>query len=133
MSAQKNVFGNTLEPCSVDPMTGWYRDGSCATGDMDTGTHVMCARVTDEFLEFSKARGNDLTTPQPAYRFSGLQAGDQWCLCALRWKEALLAGVAPPLVLASTHERALEFVSLDQLRSYAVPATVKDAVSPREN
>ena len=93
----------------------------------------MCARVTDEFLEFSKARGNDLTTPQPAYRFSGLQAGDQWCLCALRWKEALLAGVAPPLVLASTHERALEFVSLDQLRSYAVPATVKDAVSPREN
>lgn len=133
MSAQKNVLGQPLQPCSVDPMTGFYRNGSCETGDMDHGTHVICSRVTEAFLVFSKKRGNDLSTPRPEYNFPGLKAGDKWCLCALRWEEALLAGVAPPVVLASTHERALEFVSLDSLRSHAVPANDAAAVSPSDN
>lgn len=133
MSAQKNVLGQPLQPCSVDPMTGFYRNGSCETGDMDHGTHVICSRVTEAFLVFSKKRGNDLSTPRPEYNFPGLKPGDKWCLCALRWEEALLAGVAPPVVLASTHERALEFVSLDSLRSHAVPANDATAVSPSDN
>ena len=133
MSAQLNVLGQAIEPCSVDPMTGWFRDGSCRTNDMDQGTHVICARVTEAFLAYSKSRGNDLITPRPDYNFPGLKAGDQWCLCALRWREALLAGVAPPVVLASTHERALEYVNLDQLRSHAVPNADASAVSPVDN
>ena len=116
----RNVLGQPLEPCSLDPLTGFFRDGSCRTDEMDTGTHVVCARVTEEFLAFSRARGNDLVTPRPEYHFPGLRPGDRWCLCALRWKEALRAGVAPPVSLAGTHERALEFVELDELRSYAV-------------
>lgn len=115
-----NVLGEPLEPCSVDPLTGFFRDGSCRTNEMDHGTHVICARVTEEFLAFSRERGNDLITPRPEYDFPGLKPGDRWCLCALRWKEALRAGVAPPVSLASTHQRALEFVELDELRSYAV-------------
>ena len=122
MSAQRNVFGEALKPCSVAPMTGFYRTGSCETGDMDSGTHVMCARVTEAFLAYSRSRGNDLITPRPEYSFPGLKAGDRWCLCALRWLEAEEAGVAPPLVLESTHERALEFVSLESLRAHAIPA-----------
>ena len=133
MSAQKNVLGEPLQPCSVDPMTGFFRNGSCETGDMDTGTHVVCARITEAFLAYSKSRGNDLITPRPEYQFPGLKAGDRWCLCALRWKEALHAGVAPPLVLAATHERALEFVSIDDLRSHAVPADDPAAANPIEN
>jgi len=114
-------------------MTGYYRNGSCQTDDMDTGTHVVCARVTAPFLAFSKARGNDLTTPRPGHRFPGLKPGDQWCLCALRWKEAQLAGVAPPLVLAATHERMLDYASLEELRSHAVPAHDPKAANPTDN
>ena len=133
MSAQRNVLGEPLQVCSVDPMTGFFRNGSCDTGDMDRGTHVVCARVTEAFLAYSRSRGNDLITPRPEYQFPGLKAGDQWCLCALRWKEALLAGVAPPVALASTHERALEFVTLEQLRSHAIPADAAAATDPSEN
>jgi uncharacterized protein len=117
-SAQ-NVLGTALLACSFDPVTGYFRDGCCNTREDDSGSHVICARLTQEFLEFSKARGNDLMTPQPTYRFAGLKAGDRWCLCALRWKEAFLAGVAPLVVLESTHIRALDFVTISQLQSCA--------------
>jgi uncharacterized protein (DUF2237 family) len=114
----KNVLGSPLVPCSYDPLTGYFRDGCCHTDAQDAGSHVICARVTQAFLEFSTRRGNDLVTPRPEYRFRGLRDGDRWCLCALRWKEALAAGVAPPVVLESTHERALDYVSLEQLRAH---------------
>jgi len=115
----RNVLGTELVACSYDPLTGYFRDGCCHTDMHDLGSHVVCAMVTDEFLEFSRSRGNDLSTPRPEYRFAGLQDGDRWCLCALRWKEALAAGVAPAVVLESTHARALEFVTLEQLQEYA--------------
>jgi uncharacterized protein (DUF2237 family) len=114
-----NVLGTELVPCSYDPLTGYFRDGCCHTDIHDLGSHVVCAMVTDEFLEFSRSRGNDLSTPRPEYRFAGLKDGDRWCLCALRWKEALAAGVAPAVVLECTHARALEFVTLEQLQEYA--------------
>ena len=114
----KNVLGGELEPCSFDPVTGFYRDGCCSTGADDAGAHVVCARVTAEFLEFSKSAGNDLSTPQ--FGFAGLQPGDQWCLCAARWQEAFEAGMAPEVVLEATHMRALEWVNLDDLRRHAV-------------
>jgi len=114
----KNVLGTELQPCSLDPLTGFYRDGCCNTGADDAGVHAVCARVTAEFLEFSKAAGNDLSTPQPG--FPGLRPGDQWCLCAARWAEALAAGAAPPVVLESTHACVLEWVSLDELRAHAI-------------
>ena len=117
-----NVLGQALVPCSYDPLTGFFRDGCCHTREDDTGSHVICARVTAAFLEFSLARGNDLVTPRPEYRFTGLKPGDRWCLCALRWKEALQAGVAPPVVLACTHARALAVVSLEELQAHAYPA-----------
>ena len=117
-----NVLGAVLVPCSYDPLTGYYRDGCCNTDDHDQGSHVVCAKVTQEFLDFSLARGNDLVTPRPEHRFVGLEAGDRWCLCAMRWKEALEAGVAPPVVLECTHERALLFVTLAQLQSHAIPS-----------
>lgn len=113
-----NVLGEKLEMCCNEPKTGFYRDGFCHTGPDDAGVHVVCAQMTDEFLAFTKSQGNDLSTPVPAFGFPGLNAGDRWCLCASRWKEALAAGVAPPVVLASTHEKALEIVSLDQLISH---------------
>lgn len=116
----KNVLGGELQPCCLDPITGYYRDGLCRTGPSDTGRHVICARMTAEFLSFTKSRGNDLSTPIPAYQFPGLQPGDQWCLCALRWREAYEARVAPPVVLAATHERALQYVSLAALKECAV-------------
>ena len=116
----KNVLGGELQPCCLDPVTGYYRDGLCRTGPSDTGRHVICARMTAEFLSFTKSRGNDLSTPIPAYQFPGLQPGDQWCLCALRWREAYEAGVAPPVVLAATHERALQYVSLAALKERAL-------------
>jgi len=116
----RNVLGGPLATCCTAPLTGFYRDGSCHTGPQDVGTHVVCAQVTSEFLEFSVARGNDLVTPVPQFHFPGLNPGDKWCLCALRWKEALDAGVAPPVVLAATHEKALEFVSLEDLKRHAV-------------
>ena len=112
------MIGENLEPCSYDPLTGFYRDGCCNTGADDGGAHVVCARVTTEFLEFSKSVGNDLTTPQPG--FGGLRPGDRWCLCAARWQEALEAGAAPEVILEATHVRALEWVSLDDLRRHAV-------------
>jgi len=133
MSNQLNVLGQPLQPCSVDPMTGFFRDGSCTTGDMDHGSHVICTRVTEQFLSYSKRKGNDLSTPRPEYQFPGLKPGDKWCVCALRWEEALLAGVAAPVVLASTHIRALNFVSLDDLRSHAVLAEADGAPSPKDN
>ena len=112
-----NVLGTPLQACSYDPLTGYFRDGCCNTATEDTGSHLICARVTDEFLQFSLEVGNDLSTPRPEYRFKGLKAGDRWCLCALRWKQAYDAGVAPPVILESTHARALDFVSLAQLQS----------------
>jgi hypothetical protein len=115
----RNVLGTELVACSYDPLTGYFRDGCCHTDMHDLGSHVVCAMVTDEFLEFSRSRGNDLSTPRPEYRFAGLEDGDRWCLCALRWKEALAAGVAPAVVLECTHARALEFVTIEQLQEYA--------------
>ncbi len=120
MSLAKNVLGSDLEICCTAPMTGFYRDGSCRTGGGDMGAHVVCAQMTDEFLQFTRLRGNDLSTPMPAFRFPGLKAGDRWCLCASRWKEALDAGAAPPVVLESTHISALEYVSLDELKQFAI-------------
>lgn len=114
-----NVLGSDLQPCSLDPLTGFYRDGCCNTGAEDLGVHVVCARITDEFLEFSKAAGNDLSTPQPASGFDGLTAGDQWCLCASRWKEAFDAGAAPKVVLEATHASVLEWVGLAELKEHA--------------
>ena len=119
----KNVLGGDLFACSYAPLTGFFRDGCCRTGADDLGTHVVCARVTAAFLQFSLERGNDLMTPRPEYRFAGLKPGDRWCLCALRWVEALEAGVAPPVVLEATYERVLEMVDLDVLRKHAYAAT----------
>lgn len=115
----KNVYGDELLPCSADPMTGFYRDGCCTTGAGDVGLHVVCAQMTPEFLEFTKARGNDLSTPMPQFDFPGLKPGDRWCLCALRWKEAREAGVAPPVFLDSTHQAALQVVDLADLLHHA--------------
>ena len=114
----KNVLGGPLQPCSERPLTGFFRDGCCNTSDEDVGAHVVCVRVTREFLEFSAARGNDLTTPHPEFGFAGLQPGDRWCLCGLRWVEALQAGMAPDVVLEATHLNALGVVDLEQLRAY---------------
>ena len=113
-----NVLGTSLVPCSYDPLTGFYRDGCCHTRADDVGTHVICARVTADFLAFSLKRGNDLSTPRPEHRFRGLVAGDRWCLSVLRWKEAWQARVAPPVVLECTHERALDHVMLETLQSF---------------
>ena len=113
-----NVLGEPLEPCSFAPLTGFWRDGHCRTGGEDIGVHGVCAVMTEEFLVFSASVGNDLSTPRPDFGFGGLVAGDRWCLCADRWQEALDAGVAPPVVLESTHARALEWISLDDLRAH---------------
>ncbi len=115
-----NVLGTPLQSCSTEPMTGWFRDGCCETGAQDRGRHIVCAVMTDEFLAFSKSRGNDLTTPMPQYRFPGLKAGDQWCLCLERWREAHKAGAAPRVVLEATHQIALERVTLSTLQQFAV-------------
>ena len=115
-----SVFGRPLESCSDRPKTGFFRDGCCNTSADDRGAHVVCVRVTAEFLAFSRARGNDLSTPSPQHGFPGLQPGDRWCLCAGRWKEALDAGVAPPVFLQATHEEALAVVPLAVLKRYAI-------------
>jgi uncharacterized protein len=120
MAMPKNVLGTELQMCSTDPLTGFYRDGCCRTGPDDHGLHLVCIEVTDDFLAFSKERGNDLSTPNPMYHFPGLKAGDRWCLCVERWKEALDAGMAPMVVLEATHMSALEFVDLEDLEAYAV-------------
>ncbi len=116
----RNVLGGPLAACSDDPLTGFYRDGCCRTGPHDAGRHVVCARMTDAFLEYTRAQGNDLSSPAPDYGFPGLKSGDRWCVCALRWKEAADAGVGPPVVLAATDERALQYVSLADLVYHAV-------------
>jgi hypothetical protein len=119
MAKAKNVLGEELQSCSSDPITGFYRNGCCDTGEGDYGLHLVCAVMTDEFLEFSRKAGNDLSTPMPAYEFPGLQAGDRWCLCVTRWKEAFDAGCAPQVVLAATHVSALEWVNLADLKTHA--------------
>jgi uncharacterized protein (DUF2237 family) len=120
MNRGRNVLGEDMEDCGTSPMTGFFRDGCCRTGPDDLGLHILCAEMTEEFLTFSKMAGNDLSTPMPEYHFPGLQPGDRWCLCVLRWKEALEAGMAPPVVLAATHVSTLEFVDLDDLKAHAV-------------
>ena len=125
-----NVLGTELLSCSFDPLTGFFRDGCCNTDAHDHGSHVVCAKVTAEFLAFSRSRGNDLSTPRPEYRFAGLQPGDRWCLCALRWKEAWEAGVAPPVVLESTHAKALEWIPLDALQAHALVPRTPGASAP---
>ncbi len=112
---ENNVLGTALQPCCFDPKTGYYRDGYCKTGAEDIGTHVVCAIMTDPFLKFTLSRGNNLITPIPYYEFPGLKAGDKWCLCVSRWKEAYLEDVAPPVILEATHEKALEYVTFEML------------------
>ncbi|MCC5617442.1 DUF2237 domain-containing protein [Nostoc sp. CHAB 5836] len=123
MTEAKNVVGGNLEVCCTSPVTGFYRDGFCRTGGQDFGSHVVCAEMTLEFLEFTKSRGNDLSTPVPDFNFPGLKPGDRWCLCASRWEEALDAGVAPPVILSATHARALEVVSLDELKKHPLTSS----------
>lgn len=120
MNNARNVLGEPLKPCSNKPLTGFYRDGCCASGRDDLGRHVVCARVTPEFLEFTRQQGNDLSTPRPEVDFPGLRAGDRWCLCAGRWQEAFEAGVAPRVVLTSTEEGALDVVKLSDLKAHAI-------------
>jgi len=120
MEESVNVFDELLLPCSDNPVTGFYRDGCCNTGNEDAGSHTVCVSVTEEFLEFSKGRGNDLTTAVPQFSFPGLAPGDSWCLCAARWLEAYNSGVAPDVYLTKTHKRALKIVTLDQLKEHAI-------------
>jgi uncharacterized protein (DUF2237 family) len=126
MTGAKNVLNKPLRTCCRDPLTGFYRTGKCDTGPGDDGLHVVCAKMTAEFLKFSRSRGNDLSTPYPEAGFPGLKPGDRWCLCAARWKEAMEAGAAPPVMLAGTHMSALEFVSLDELTAHAVDRPDED-------
>jgi uncharacterized protein (DUF2237 family) len=116
----RSVLGRELETCGTKPMTGWYRDGCCETDENDRGSHTVCAKVTAEFLEFSRARGNDLLTARPEHGFPGLRPGDRWCLCVTRWREAYEAGAAPPIFLAATHERALDVVAREVLVRFAL-------------
>ncbi len=120
MFEPKNVRGGALACCCRSPKTGYFRDGHCHTDETDFGAHVVCALMTEEFLAFTKARGNDLSAPSPASGFPGLKPGDRWCLCASRWREAMEAGAAPPVILAATHQRALEYVSLEELERHAL-------------
>ena len=120
MDAKLNVLGEPLVPCSDDPLTGFFRDGCCNTASEDLGLHAICVRVDAEFLEYSRSRGNDLISPMPEYGFPGLKPGDQWCLCAARWQEALAAGVAPRVMLQSTHAAALRVVKLADLKRCAL-------------
>ena len=123
---ERNVFGEPLEICCTNPMTGYYRDGSCKTDIEDTGTHTVCAIMTDEFLQFSASRGNDLITPIKHYQFPGLKAGDRWCLCITRWIQAEKAKKAPKIILEATHEKSLEYVELDTLVKYAFKSKIND-------
>lgn len=116
----KNILATKLQPCSTDPMTGFFRDGFCNTNQLDQGTHVVCADITQKFLKFTKSRGNDLSSPRPRFNFPGLKAGDGWCLCALRWKEAYEAGVAPLINSEATHEKALEYIPRKILKDFYV-------------
>ena len=116
----KNILTTELQSCCTEPMTGFFRDGYCNTNQIDQGTHVVCAIMTDEFLEFTRSCGNDLSTPRPEFQFPGLKSGDGWCLCALRWKEAYEAGVAPPLKPQATHEKVLDFISKEVLEKHYI-------------
>jgi hypothetical protein len=120
MMESLNVLGTELEACGVKPLTGFFRDGSCNTSKQDVGSHTLCAVMTQDFLEYSRERGNDLMTPQPEYNFAGLKPGDRWCLCAGRWLEAFKAGKAPRVVIRATHQACLQIVSLDDLKQYAI-------------
>ena len=120
MADDLNVLGGVLDPCGMDPVTGFFRDGCCSTGPEDVGSHTVCAVVTEEFLAHQKGVGNDLSTPRPEHRFPGLRPGDRWCVVALRWLQAYQDGVAAPVVLASTHLRALDVIPLEVLREHAV-------------
>ncbi len=120
MRASLNVFGEPLIACSTSPLTGFYRNGCCDTGPDDRGLHTVCAVMTEEFLSFSREMGNDLSTPMPQYGFPGLQAGDRWCLCALRWLEAYENGMAPQVVLEATHQLVLEFLPFEELKKFQV-------------
>ncbi|MGY4878695.1 DUF2237 family protein [Vreelandella aquamarina] len=122
MSRDRNVLGEPLTPCCHDPVTGFYRDGFCRVGVEDKGIHAVCAMVTEEFLAYSRAQGNDLVTPRPEFGFPGLTPGDRWCLCANRWKEAAEVGLAPPIILSATHEKALEIISFKLLQQHALDA-----------
>lgn len=124
MTEARNVLGGELEPCGTDPVTGFYRDGCCNTAADDVGNHTVCAVVTGEFLAHQRMVGNDLSTPMPAYGFAGLQPGDRWCVCAGRWRQAYDDGMPAPVVLAATHERALEVIELAMLREHAVDVPV---------
>ena len=120
MEQQKNVLDTELQDCGIDPMTGFYRDGCCNTGPGDVGTHTVCAIMTDDFLEYSKSKGNDLITPRPEFDFPGLKPGDAWCLCALRWEEARQAGCAPRVKLTSTNIKTLEMLEFDDLKAHQI-------------
>ncbi len=126
LTSGRNVLGGPLRACSYDPLTGFFRDGCCRTRGEDEGQHVVCARVTEAFLHFALSRGNDLITPRPEWRFAGLKPGDRWCLCATRWLEAWKAGVAPPVVLECSHEKALDVIPLDVLQAFAYQAVKPD-------
>ncbi|MEM7617308.1 MAG: DUF2237 domain-containing protein [Pseudomonadota bacterium] len=115
-----NILGTELQACCYEPITGFFRDGYCHTNQIDHGSHVVCAIITDEFLEFTKSRGNDLSTPRPEYQFPGLKAGNSWCLCAMRWQEAYEVGVAPPVKLKSTHIKALEIIDKEILIKHSI-------------
>ncbi|MEO5700962.1 MAG: DUF2237 domain-containing protein [Casimicrobiaceae bacterium] len=121
-SEDRNVLGGRLAPCSLEPRTGFYRDGCCNTGAEDHGLHIVCAQVTRAFLEFAQRQGNDLVTPVPEFAFPGLKPGDRWCVCAATWRQAYEAGVAPPVVLAATHEETLAVIPLDALKEHALDA-----------
>ena len=120
MPSQLNVYGEPLAECCTRPMTGFYRNGACETGNEDLGVHVVCVSMTAEFLEYSRSRGNDLSTPMPAYGFPGLKPGDCWCLCASRWQQAFEDGMAPKVKLSATHSSAIEFMDLADLQAHAV-------------
>ncbi|MEO1251465.1 MAG: DUF2237 domain-containing protein [Pseudomonadota bacterium] len=127
MDSALNVLGGPLEPCSMDPLTGFFRDGCCNTDGRDTGLHIVCAQMTAEFLSHQKNAGNDLSTPRPEFGFAGLKPGDRWCVCLSRWKQALDAGAAAPIILAATHEEALAAIPIDVLRANAIDAEAGDA------
>jgi uncharacterized protein (DUF2237 family) len=129
MKNARNVLGGELQPCSSNPLTGFYRTGCCDTGAEDVGLHVVCAEMTDEFLRFSKSKGNDLSTPMPHFGFPGLQAGDRWCLCAARWLEAQRAGCAPPVILAATNEAVTAIVDRRILMAYALDLPERETTS----
>ena len=117
---QLNIFNEPLEACSFDPVTGFFRSGCCETSEQDTGSHTVCAIMTEEFLKFSKSKGNDLSTPVPAFDFPGLNSGDRWCLCAARWLEAYEAGSAPSIIAKATHRRAIEIIPMEVIKEFAL-------------